>query len=109
VLASDVEGFDPPEPVEGGAPDIVCLRGGDLPPLCIEVELPETLVRKETLTRLRALVDDRGFDLRLVLIAGSEEHPHCIHQGRRMLTRAGIWTPVAALDPDEEILTGADW
>jgi hypothetical protein len=97
------------EPQHDDDPDILCLRGLDMPPLCVEVELPETLVRRRTLARLRALIDDRGYDLRLVLIADADDHERCIHEGHRMLARIGIWTPVAALDPEQETLTGADW
>lgn len=109
VRARNAPGFEPPEQDSPRCPDILCLRGGDAPPLCLELELPETMVRKETLARLRALVDDRGYDLRVVLIADAEHHEQCIHEAHRMLARAGIWTPVAALDPQEETLTGADW
>jgi hypothetical protein len=109
VRARGAPGFDAPEQGEEGGPDILCLRGGDAPPLCLEVELPETMVRKETIARLRALVDERGYDLRVVLIADAEGHELCIHEAHRMLARAGIWTPVAALDAEQETLTGADW
>jgi hypothetical protein len=109
VRARNAPGFEPPEHDAPSGPDILCLRGGDTPPLCLEIELPETMVRKETLARLRALVDQRGYDLRVVLIADAEGHERCIHEAHRMLARAGIWTPVAALDTEQETLTGADW
>jgi hypothetical protein len=109
VRARNTPGFEPPEPDAQSGPDILCVRGGDTPPLCLELELPETMVRKETLARLRGLVDDRGYDLRVVLLADAGEHEDCIPKAHRMLARAGIWTPVAALDADQETLTGADW
>ncbi|MBJ7457186.1 MAG: hypothetical protein JHC74_14110, partial [Thermoleophilia bacterium] len=45
-------GFSPPPPAAGQPPDVLCERGGDARPICFEVELPETLVRRTTVMRL---------------------------------------------------------
>jgi hypothetical protein len=85
-----------------------CLRGGHSPPLCFEVELPETLVRRATLQRLRALVD-RATEPRVVLVAEASQHERAIAEAERMLRRAGLPLTVAAIAPREETITGADW
>jgi len=108
VMACGARGFPQPEPARGRAPDVVCHRG-DAVPLCLEVELPETLVRRETVHRLRGLSRGRAFDTRVVMVGAPEEHERQIREARRLLRRAGIEVPVAALAPEEETLTGADW
>lgn len=100
--------FAPPPPAAGLPPDVHCDRGGDTRPICFEVELPETLVRRTTVLRLRAL-SQAGLEPRIVLVAASSAHERQIAEARRMLQRAGLPLAVAAIAPEEETITGADW
>jgi hypothetical protein len=100
--------FPAPAPALGAPPDVLCLREGR-PPLCLEVELPETLVRRQTVNRLRMLSDRMAFDTRLVLVAPAREHGRRIDEGERLLRRARLKIPVAAIAADEDAITGADW
>ena len=109
VEACGAPGFPVPDQGRGRAPDVVCHRAGNSHPLCLEVELPETLVRKDTVQRLRGLTRTKGFDTRVVLVGAPDEHERQIKDASRLLRRAGIDLPVAALAPDEDTLTGADW
>ena len=54
VHAMGSEEFAAPPPTAGQPPDVLCERGSTRP-LCFEVELPETLVRRTTVDRLRAI------------------------------------------------------
>jgi hypothetical protein len=108
VEAHGAAGFAAPAPAAGRPPDVLCHRG-DEAPLCLEVELPETLVRRDTVTRLGRLFFCSGFDTRVILIADSEHHEQRIREAERLLARAGLRLPVAALAPDEDTITGADW
>lgn len=101
-------GFPPPPPAAGQPPDVLCDRGRDSLPILFEVELPETLVRTCTVRRLGALART-GFEPRVVLVADSSSHERRIAEARRMLTRAGLRLEVAAIAPDEDTITGADW
>ncbi len=87
---------------------MLCDRGGDALPLCFEVELPETLVRRSTVGRLRALTLS-GLEPRVVIVGASSGHERHIAEARRMLLRAGLALEVAAIAPQEETITGADW
>jgi hypothetical protein len=77
-------------------------------PLCFEVELPETLVRRSTVQRLRHL-EATGIEPRVCLVGESTRHERQIAEARRMLRRAGLSLSVAAIAPGEETITGADW
>lgn len=107
VRAQGGAGFAVPPPTAGQAPDILCDRG-DARPLCFEVEIPETLVRRATLNRLRAL-ELAGVESRVVLVGAAAAHDDDIRAARRMLRRAGLPMAVAAIAPDEGAITGADW
>lgn len=87
---------------------MLCERGRDTRAICFEVELPETLVRTTTVRRLRALAGTE-FEPRIVLVAASSTHERQIAEARRMLTRAGLPLEVAAIAPEEDTITGADW
>jgi hypothetical protein len=97
---------DPP-PDADRPPDVLCERGS-APPIYFEVELPETLVRRATVQRLRAL-SRAPVEPRVVLVVASELHERRIAAARRMLERAGLSLAVAAIAPDERTITGADW
>lgn len=101
-------GFEPPPVRAGTVPDVVCDRGVDHPPVVFEVELPETLVRRETVRRLSRLVEG-AVDARVVLIVDGPDHDGAITDGRRLLRSAGLDIPVAAVSPGTDTLTGADW
>lgn len=101
-------GFSPPPPAAGSPPDVLCERGRDTRPICFEVELPETLVRTVTVRRLRALTGTE-FEPRVVLVGASSGHERQIAEARRMLSRAGLPLRVAAIAPEEDTITGADW
>lgn len=101
-------GVSPPPPAAGQPPDVLCERGGDARPICFEVELPETLVRRSTVHRLRALAL-AGTEARVVLVGTASAHERQIAEARRLLRRAGLPLEVAAIAPDEETITGADW
>ena len=107
VLA-EAPGFAPPTRPGGPTPDVLCERGVDTPPVAFEVELPETLVRRETVARLSELVD-RALETRVALIADEEAHDAAIREGARLLRRAGLAIPVVAISPRSDTLTGADW
>lgn len=100
--------FDAPPPTAGRPADVHCVRGGTTRPLCFEVELPETLVRRDTVKRLRALTLT-GIEPRVCLVADSDAHTRQITEARRMLRRAGLPLSVAAIAPGEDTITGADW
>lgn len=99
---------DPPTTLHG-APDVLCIREPGEPALWLEVELPETLVRRETVARLRALAGHRRVDVRVVLVTHGRRHGRDIPEARRLLMRAGIGLEVIALSPDEGLISGADW
>lgn len=107
-VRAGVPGFPPPEPRWSAPPDVVCERGPDRPPVVFEVELPETLVRRDTVTRLCNLVD-RAIETHVVIIAPMDEHDGAIRETGRLLRTAGLDIPVAALEPRTDTLTGADW
>lgn len=100
--------FAPPPPAAGRPPDVLCERGSAERPIHFEVELPETLVRRSTVLRLRALSDE-GVRPRIVLVGAPDGHEAQIASARRLLRRAGLPLDVAAIAPDEETITGADW
>lgn len=101
--------FSEPPPAAGRPPDVQCEVGRDAPPICFEVELPETLVRRATVARLRALVEQEAVEARVVLVGEPDRHEHQIAQARRMLHRAGLRLEVVAIDPERQTITGADW
>ena len=76
--------------------------------MVFEVELPETLVRRDTVRRLSALVDG-AIETRVVMIADDDDHPDTIREAGRLLRCAGLDIPVAAISPRSDTLTGADW
>ena len=100
--------FSAPPPQAGQPPDVHCERGSTARPICFEVELPETLVRRTTVARLRALTM-LGIEPRVVLVGAPSEHERQIAEARGMLARAGLPLGVAAIAPREETITGADW
>jgi hypothetical protein len=101
-------GFPAPPAAAGRPPDVLCDRGRDVRSICFEVELPETLVRRTTVDRFRMLTAD-GFEPRVVLVAAASAHERQIAEARRMLLNAGLPMEVAAIAPEEETITGADW
>lgn len=58
--------------------------------------------------RLRALTLS-GLEPRVVLVGASSAHERQISEARRMLARAGLPLEVAAIAPEEDTITGADW
>ncbi len=108
VLARDAPEFPAPPPTAGEPADVHCVRGVATRPICFEVELPETLVRRATVARLRALALT-GIESRVVLVGESSAHERQIAEARRMLLRAGLQLEVAAICPAGETITGADW
>jgi hypothetical protein len=108
VLARDAADFSAPPPMAGEPADVHCERGAERRPICFEVELPETLVRRATVARLRALAKT-GIEPRVVLVGASARHERDIAEARRLLQRAGLPMDVAAIAPVEETITGADW
>ncbi len=108
VRASGSPGFRRPPVRAGRPPDVFCEVEPDAA-LCFEVELPETLVRRPTLARLRALSDDARLEPRVVIVADPEAHEGHIAATERMLKRAGLALRVAAIAPAQETITGADW
>jgi hypothetical protein len=108
VLAKDSPEFSAPPPTAGAPADVHCVRGSERRPICFEVELPETLVRRATVDRLRALALT-GIEPRVVLVGSPAAHERQIAEARRMLERAGLGLEVAAIAPEEETITGADW
>ena len=92
----------------GRPPDVFCeVRAGSA--ICFEVELPETLVRRPTMDRLRALSEDADLEPRVVLVGAPKDHARQIAETARMLRRAGLPVRVAAIAPADETITGADW
>lgn len=106
AIALDVP--DPPDTI-AGAPDVLCGRGHALPPLWLEVELPETLVRRETVRRLARLARNDLVEDRVVLVSPAHMHEEHIPEARRMLIRVGLAPVVLAIAPEEGVITGADW
>ena len=102
-------GFSPPPSAAGQPPDVLCERGGDARPICFEVELPETLVRRTTVLRLRSLALTGVGAPGGAASASPRRTSASIAEARRMLLRAGLPVEVAAIAPDEETITGADW
>ena len=84
-----------------------CERG-ERPPLCIEVEIVETLVRRSTLKQLVHLVT-QGMDARVAIVADPREHGDQMDTAARLLRAAGLRLPVVAVAPREGVITGADW
>ena len=108
VRAAGSRRFRRPPVRAGRPPDVFCeVRPGSA--ICFEVELPETLVRRPTVNRLRALSDDADVEPRVVLVGAPEEHERQIAETERMLRRAGLPVRVAAIAPADETITGADW
>lgn len=108
MRASGSREFRRPPPRAGRPPDVLCeVQPGNA--ICFEVELPETLVRRPTLARLRALSEDARVEPRVVLVGAPEEHERQIARTERMLRMAGLELRVAAIAPAEETITGADW
>lgn len=107
-VRAGVPGFPPPAPRSGRPPDVLCERGAERPPVVFEVELPETLVRSDTVQRLCRLVDG-AVETRVVLIADDDHHAETIREAERLLRCAGLDIPVAAVAPTTDTLTGADW
>jgi hypothetical protein len=109
VQCTVAEGFpDPPETI-AGAPDVLCRRGPTRRPAWFEVELPETMVRRETVQRLKRLAGNDLVDTRVVLVSPAPRHEEHIPEARRLLMRVGIVLPVVAIAPGEGIITGSDW
>ncbi len=109
VYAAATEAFPDPPPTLNGAPDVLCDRGPGEGALWLEVELPETLVRRDTVARLRGLSERPLIDVRLVLVTHGRRHERDIPEARRLLMRAGLSLDVIALSPDEGLISGADW
>lgn len=107
-VAAEAPGFPPPAPRAGRAPDVLCERGAETPPVAFEVELPETLVRRDTVRRLATLVDG-AVETRVALIADDEDHADTIREAGRLLRCAGLEIRVVAISPRTAVLTGADW
>jgi hypothetical protein len=108
VRASGGRGFPRPPVRAGRPPDVFCeVEPGSA--ICFEVELPETLVRRPTLARLRALGEDEEVEPRVVLVGRPEDHERQIEASGRMLRRAGLDLKVVAIAPSRNTITGADW
>ena len=108
VRAAGSRRFRRPPVRAGRPPDVFCeVRPGNA--ICFEVELPETLVRRPTMARLRALSEDADVEPRVVLVGEPEDHARQIAETERMLRRAGLPVRVAAIAPADETITGADW
>jgi hypothetical protein len=108
VRASGSPGFRRPPVRAGRPPDVFCEVEPDAA-LCFEVELPETLVRRPTLARLRALSHDARLEPRVVIVGDPGAHVDQIAAAERMLRRAGLAVKVAAIAPAQATITGADW
>ncbi len=107
-VRAEAPGFEPPTPRAGRPPDVQCDRGVEAAPVVFEVELPETLVRRETVRRLTTLVAG-AVETRVVMIADDDDHPDAIIEAGRLLRCAGLDIRVAAISPHSDTLTGADW
>lgn len=105
---AEAPGFTPAAPRAGRPPDVQCDRGVESPPVLFEVELPETLVRRETVRRLSTLLDGT-LEMRVVMIAEDEDHTEAIREASRLLRCVGLDIHVAAISPHSDTLTGADW
>ena len=103
------EDFPPPPDTIAGAPDVLCMRGTMVPQLWLEVELPETLVRRETIQRLKRLAHNERVETRVVLVSPADSHGEHIPEARRMLMRVGLGLTVVAIAPEEGMITGSDW
>jgi hypothetical protein len=108
VRAAGSRRFRRPPVTAGRPPDVFCEvpRGAAI---CFEVELPETLVRRTTMERLRVLTAEEALETRVVLVGDPDDHERQIAETERMLLRAGLPVRVAAIAPAEETITGADW
>jgi hypothetical protein len=109
VRALGARGFPAPPVTAGHPPDVLCERGSESPAICFEVELPETLVRRPTVARLRRLSRQGTVEPRVVLVAEAASHERRISEARAMLRRAGLTVSVVAIAPEEGTITGADW
>lgn len=109
VHAIATRGFGSPPVAAGHLPDVLCERGEAAPSLCFTLELPETLVRRATVSRLRRLAGVRDLEPRVVLVAAAASHERTIAEARGMLHRAGLALSVVAIAPEEGTITGADW
>jgi hypothetical protein len=109
VRAIGARGFPVPPATAGHPPDVLCERGSESRAICFEVELPETLVRRPTVARLRRLADQGAVEPRVVLVGAASSHERQISQARAMLSRAGLALSVVAIAPEEGTITGADW
>lgn len=107
VMARNTPGFDEPTNGRHAAVDVRCERG-ERSPLCIEVEIVETLVRRSTLKQLVHLVT-QGMDARVAIVADPREHGDQMDTAARLLRAAGLRLPVVAVAPREGVITGADW
>ena len=107
VTAQDVPGFAEPPNGRHVAADVRCDRG-EHPPICIEVEIVETLIRRATLRQLTRLATD-GADARVAVVAEPRDHREQIATGTRLLRAAGLRLPIIAVAPREGVITGADW
>ncbi len=108
TVRAGAPGFPHPTTREGPTPDILCERGRDTPPIAVEVELPETLVRRDTVVRLRGYVES-AVDIRVAVIADADDHETTIADARRMLQFVGLEIPVTAIAPDTRRVTGVSW
>lgn len=109
MTTTDSQGDAAHPPAIDQPPDVLCEVGRGSPAIWFEVELPETLVRRATVARLRALARNAAIEPRLVLVGEPEGHERQIAEARRMLRRAGLPMGIAAIAPEEETITGADW
>jgi hypothetical protein len=108
VRATGSREFRRPPLRAGGPSDVFCeVEPGSA--ICFEVELPETLVRRPTLARLRALSQVVDVEPRVVVVGAPWDHERQIAETERMLRRAGLEVKVAAIAPAEDTITGADW
>ena len=105
---AEAPGFTPAAPRAGRPPDVQCDRGVESPPVLFEVELPETLVRRETVRRLSTLLGG-ALEMRVVMIADDDDHTETIREATRLLRCIGLDIHVAAISPHSDTLTGADW
>lgn len=109
VYSDTAQGLPAPPDTIAGAPDVLCSCGPTAAPIWFEVELPETLVRRDTVARLRRLALHEHVEVRVVVVAPAERHEREIPDARRILMRAGMPLEVLAIDPDAGMITGADW
>lgn len=102
---------DFPDPPRGitDPPDVLCEREPGERAMWLELEFPETLVRRDTVARLRTLSQLPMVDVRLVLVTHGHRHERDIPEARRLLMRARLTMPVIALAPAQGLISGADW